>query len=819
MTALPCVAHVAVEQPIDTPLDYVIPSALQSQSAIGQRVMVPLGNRQVQGYIVGLAQTTTVANPKPLGELLDDRPLLNNDILQLTKWVATYYMCPWGLVLKAAVPQGFRTQSETVYTLTEQARTGRDQWPAGRALEILQQLCRKGIQSQGEMARQLDATGLSPVLRRLYSQGWVAIDQRRKRPTVRQRLRLMVALCFEVDRARDLQSQIERRAPNQAAVLAYLCEYQSCELSVLQKQVPGARAAVLRLRKRGVVNVSSVENLRRVTPDSSPDASTPLPLLTPAQQHAFQQIQVQLAAPDGVPILLHGVTGSGKTEVYMRGIATALQHHKTALVLVPEISLTAQATDRFAARFGSDIAVLHSGLSAGERFDEWRRLLRGEARIAIGARSAVFAPLINLGLIIVDEEHDTSYKQEATPHYNGRDVAIVRAQQQGAVVVLGSATPALETFHHARNGKYLHLSMPQRIAEKPLPKVIIVDQRGHAALNERVVSTPLRHALSKCLQRREQSLILINRRGFSAYLQCRECGHVPECAQCSVSLTYHRQGRRLHCHYCDFTEDAPTACLVCNGAVLHYYGIGTQQVEDVLAELFPEARLARMDRDTTRGKSAHERILRAFGKGEVDILIGTQMIAKGHDYPNVTLVGVVSADGTLSIPDFRAPERLFQLLTQVAGRAGRGNSLGEVLIQTSRQEHESIYFAREHDYIGFYQKVIQDRQGLLYPPYTRLAKVLLDGPSDEQVQGASKWFAEILSGNGSSSTQDLTILGPASAPVAKIQNRFRWHILLKSSSSRVLHESLEQALGASKADRQYTRNVRISVDIDPVLFL
>jgi primosomal protein N' (replication factor Y) len=516
--------------------------------------------------------------------------------------------------------------------------------------------------------------------------------------------------------------------------------------------------------------------------------------------------------------LLLGVSGSGKTEGYMRAIDTVLKQDKTALVLVPEISLTAQATERFTRRFGDRIAVLHSGLSAGERFDEWRRLSGGEARIAIGARSAVFAPLPKLGLIIVDEEHDTSYKQEEAPRYHARDVAIVRAQQERAVVVLGSATPALETFHHARQGKYLHLSLPKRVSEQSLPKILIVDQRAHATPNERVISTPLRHAIAERLERGEQCLILINRRGYSAYLQCRECGDVPHCAHCSVSLTYHARGRTLRCHYCDYTQPAPSACLVCHGPVLHHYGVGTQQVEDVLRTLFPEARLGRMDRDTTRGKAAHERILRAFGAHEVDILIGTQMIAKGHDFPNITLVGVVSADGALSIPDFRAPERLFQLLTQVAGRAGRGERPGEVLIQSFRPDDESMTFAREHDFLGFFQHEIQKRRLLLYPPYTRLAKVLLDSPHPERAQTASEWLAAQFT-QYITVPQRLEVLGPAEAPLAKLQNRYRWHIMLKSATSRELHHWLQQTLVRTQQDRQYLTNVRMSIDIDPILFL
>ncbi len=817
MQDLAAVAHVAVEQPLDMPLDYLIPPPLRARCGIGQRVLVPLGTRQVQGYVIGLAESSEVAALKALIDVLDESPLLTPELLQLTRWIAEYYMCPWGQVLKAAVPQGFRVRSETFYSLTPQACEPSAPWPRGRATELLQCLQQHGPQRQRDLVQHLGTPQLGPLIRRLQEQGLLQQEQRRKAPPARERLVSVVRLALPLAQAQSLQQLLQSRAPNQAAVLAHLQHQPTWELAALQKQVPGARAAVKRLAQHAAVDVTQVEKMRAVTPQTPPSAASP-PVLNQVQQHALQQIELKLAAPDGVPILLHGVTGSGKTEVYMRAIATALQHGKNALVLVPEISLTAQAVERFSTRFGALIAVLHSGLSVGERFDEWRRLMRGDARIAIGARSAVFAPLPTLGLIIVDEEHDTSYKQEDTPRYNARDVAIVRAQQQQAVVVLGSATPALETFHHARRGKYLHLSLPQRVAEQPLPRITIVDQRAHATPNERVISTALRHAIAERLQHHEQCLILINRRGFASYLQCRECGAVPECAHCSVSLTYHRRGRVLKCHYCDFSQPALTVCPICQGTVLQLFGIGTQQVEEVLHTLFPAARLGRMDRDTTRGKASHERILHAFGDGEVDILVGTQMIAKGHDYPNITLVGVISADGALAIPDFRAPERLFQLLTQVAGRAGRGTLLGDMLIQTYRPEHESICLAREHDFHGFFQHEIAHRKALLYPPYTRLAKVLCDSPDAGRVQTASQWLATVLQRH-TPETQPVMILGPAEAPVAKIQNRYRWHILLKSASSRSLHQCLQAALTEAKQDRQHRQGVRISVDMDPVLFL
>jgi primosomal protein N' (replication factor Y) (superfamily II helicase) len=607
------------------------------------------------------------------------------------------------------------------------------------------------------------------------------------------------------------------RAPTQAAVLALLHDQDTWELSALRTAVPGAAAAVKRLAQQGIVTISQEEQFRRVVP-SLQKHQVAFPVLNQVQQHALLQIEAKLSAPDGVPILLHGVTGSGKTEVYMRAISTVLRQGKTALILVPEISLTDQLVERFVARFPSHIAVLHSGLSAGERFDEWRRLARGHARIAIGARSAIFAPLPALGLIIVDEEHDSSYKQEETPRYNARDVAIVRAQQSHAVVVLGSATPALETFHHAKSGKYLLLTLPYRVEEKPLPSITVIDQRSRTTPNERIITTPLAQAITDCLRRGEQCLILINRRGFSSYLQCRDCGVVPQCIRCSVSLTYHRRDRTLKCHYCDFSQAAPATCPACQSLALLPFGLGTQQVEDTLQALLPTAKMGRMDRDTTRGKSAHQQILRTLGRGDIDILVGTQMIAKGHDYPNITLVGVVSADATLAIPDFRAPERLFQLLTQVAGRAGRGQAEGAVFIQTFRPDHYSVGFAKYHDYAGFFDEELRRRQAMFYPPFTRLARLLLDGPDAQRVETVSAWVGAVLQRH-LPAQQQLVVLGPAEAPVAKIHNRYRWHFLLKATSSRLLHRYLHHTLTEVSQARQHQRGVRLIVDIDPLTFM
>jgi primosomal protein N' (replication factor Y) len=812
----PSIAQVAVERPVDTPLDYRIPPSLQPRCRVGQRVLVPLGPRLLQGYIVGLTATSAVEHLRELDDILDDAPLLTPELLRLTRWIADYYRCPLGLVIKAAIPSGFRIRSTAVYSLTPAADNHPRVWPGGQAGVLLHCLAEHGEQRREELARRLGSVNLPPLLRRLVQQGLVQTQQQRLPPSAQRRMVPCVRLRLPGDKSHTLLLQLQRQAPTQAAILQLLQQRSVWELAALRVHIPGATAAVKRLRQRGAVEVVHQEQMRQVAPlhDERPAAA---PILNRAQQHAFERIKAKLDTPDGTPVLLHGVTGSGKTEVYMQAIAENLRRHRTAVVLVPEISLTNQLVERFASRFPAQVGVLHSGLSAGERFDEWRRLSSGEARIAIGARSAVFAPLPHLGLLIVDEEHDASYKQEEAPRYNARDVAIVRAQQENAVVVLGSATPSLESFYHARTGKYDLATLPERVAAKPLPPITIIDQRRHATPNERVITTPLSHAIAARLQRREQCLVLINRRGFASYLQCRECGAIPQCVRCSVSLTYHRRVRALKCHYCNFSQPAPSVCASCQGAGLQPFGLGTQQVEEALAGLFPAARIGRMDRDTTRGKASHQRILQRLQRGELDILVGTQMIAKGHDYPNITLVGVVSADATLAVPDFRAAERLFQLLTQVAGRAGRGAAPGEVFIQTYRPDHMSVCFARQHDFGGFFQDELQRRQALHYPPFARLARLVLESVQSERVQTASQWLLSVFQRH-LDAPQHLVVLGPAEAPIAKIQHRYRWHLLLKATSSRLLHRWLVAALADTARDHTALRGVRLTVDVDPLMF-
>ncbi len=534
------------------------------------------------------------------------------------------------------------------------------------------------------------------------------------------------------------------------------------------------------------------------------------PLCLNGAQGAALALLIAAAETGGfAPFLLHGVTGSGKTEVYLQAIAHVLGQGKTALVLVPEIALTPQLVKRFKRRFDCGIAVLHSALSDGERFDEWRRIRRAEAKIVIGARSAIFAPLERIGMIVVDEEHDGSYKQSEGLRYNARDLALVRGKMERACVLLGSATPLVTSYHAAQNGKLGYLHLPHRVRDLPMPTVELLDGRGRKG---ETFLPEMNAALESNLGQDGQTLLFINRRGFATFLVCAECGHVLHCPNCSVTLTYHRRKERHFCHYCDYSIPAPSICPSCQSPAITLLGRGTERVEEEVKALFPQARVSRMDRDTTRGRGGHARILKGVEEGSIDILIGTQMIAKGHDFPGVTLVGVVSADATLNLPDFRSAERTFQLITQVMGRAGRGDAPGRVLVQSLAPDHYAITRAASHDFAGFYAEELEYRREAGYPPFAHLAALIFSGNSEAAVEKGAEAAAALLRTVRQELRSRVEILGPAAPPLAKIRGRYRWQVLLKSTGRTDLH----RLLAAFKGSVKLPATVRLAIDIDPV---
>lgn len=622
-------------------------------------------------------------------------------------------------------------------------------------------------------------------------------------PGVRYGRERVGAKVQQVVRLLDPDPKLSPRATAQRRIVEALKCKEFLYAADLVKQTGASYQALSALAEKGIINISEAQIERRAEWDEI--QFHPPPTLTAAQSQACQGILEEMTL-DRRPVLLHGVTGSGKTEVYLQVIGEVLGRGKEALVLVPEIALTPQTVSRFGSRFGDYIAVLHSGLSDGERHDEWWRIFRGEAKVVIGARSAVFAPLRNLGLIVIDEEHEGTYKQsEGSVRYHTRAVAEKRAELVGAQLVLGSATPAVESYHKAVSGQYRLLTLPDRVENRPLPDVELVDMRSEFEQGNRsILSNSLRGALEGVLARGEQAIILLNRRGFSSFVLCRECGHVMECENCSVSLTYHQTDQKLHCHYCTARHDLPKKCPKCASPYLRQFGVGTEQVQAYLREQFPEARVSRMDADTTGRKGAHRAILKKVATRQTDILIGTQMVAKGLDFPYVTLVGVLSADLTLNLPDIRSSERTFQLLTQVAGRAGRGTLPGRVVIQCYDPGHFAIEAAQNHDYLAFFRQEISFRRQMDYPPFAQLLRIILTGPEKETAEHAHK-VATYLRTKGVGRDQ---LFGPSPAPISKIKGRHRWQVIVKGDLGHLFAE-----LPLAPSD------VYVAIDVDPLFLL
>jgi primosomal protein N' (replication factor Y) len=743
------IIRVAIPLPLDTIFHYRVPVHLAGLVQPGKRVFVPFGRRKLTGYILSYAEESA-GELKEIISVLDREPLFTAGELAFYRWAADYYLNPLGEVIKAALPVGINIESRRKTVMNDDGTAvSEERLTGGRPARI-------------ETFYRVPATPGKPA---------------------------------------NLRGKVER-------ILAFLRDVGEAPRVVIRKNFGESSAPLKRLRELGLVEEIKREVYRDPFREEVFEHDVPQ-VLNDSQSKAFNRLAPAVTAGEFSPFLLHGVTGSGKTEVYLQIIAHCLYLGKNALVLVPEIALTPQLVGRFRSRFRCGIAVLHSGLAAGERYDEWRRIRRGEVSIVIGARSAIFAPLEQLGVIVVDEEHEASYKQTEGCTYNARDLALVRGKMEKATVVLGSATPLITTYHAAMQGKLECLVLPERVRSLPLPATEIIDGRGRKG---ETFLPELAAALASNLEQGGQSLLFLNRRGFATFLVCRDCGHVFRCPNCSVTLTYHRLKQRHFCHYCDFSLPAPSVCPGCKGAEIVLLGRGTERVEDEVKELLPQARVARMDSDTTSGRGSHARILKKLEDGGIDILIGTQMIAKGHDYPGVTLVGVISADATLNLPDFRSAERAFQLVSQVTGRAGRGDAPGKVLIQSLAPDHYALVRAAAHDFAGFYADEIEFRREAGYPPFAYLATVNLSGTSAGAVEKGADDAAQLLRDLRLEFRSRVEILGPAPATMAKVRGRFRWQILLKSPTRR----ELNRILARCKADFRPPPVVRMNIDVDPV---
>jgi primosomal protein N' (replication factor Y) len=801
------IVSVAVIPPIarHERLAYSLPPSLAGRVAEGMRVLVPLGQRQVTGVVVELGGDPPAATLRDVLDVLDDAPLLSPDLLALCRFAAGYYLATLGEVLATAVLAGLRAESRrTVRRLVESAKG-----LSRVETEIFRRLKTDKPMRASALARAIRSSGFYEALRSLAERGLVAVEDERARAAASIRYENVWMLTREPNDGE--REELERRAKAQWRVLMSIANAGARGVEA-QALGPGATPLLRALLLRGLVAVERVERYRSVI--RIPDRLEPALAANAEQRSAIEAISETAAARRFETFLLQGVTGSGKTEVYLQAAARVLERGRGVLILVPEIALTHDLVERVCARFGSAVAVLHSGLSDGERFDEWRRLSRREARVAVGVRSAVFAPVPDLGLVVVDEEHDGAYKQEEGLRYNARDLAIVRAKNVACPAVLGSATPSIESHHNARSGRYRLLQLRERVERRPRPIVELIDLKTERPEGEPPVFAPrLRDAIVENFAAGGQTLLFLNRRGYAHYLQCTLCGHVIGCPNCSVTLTFHLRSRRVRCHHCDYRIAAPDLCPECRGPHLRDFGIGTEQVESVVRGLLPGARIARMDRDTVARKGALATLLRSWSAGRIEVLVGTQMVTKGHDVPGVTLVGVVAPDQTLNFPDFRAAERTFQLLTQVAGRAGRGSEPGRVLVQTYRPSHYAVRFAVTHDFAGFAAEEVRYREALGYPPFSRVAILRFDGLDATRVEKAARAAADDLRARSARlpRVRQTRILGPAPAAIERLRGRYRWQILLKARTPNDLRSLVRPLLG----EERQSGGVRLAIDVDP----
>ena len=814
-------ARVVFPLPQDLTFSYAIPSRLQSLAQRGSRVLAPLGESIREGVIVELMDEPDLPDDsikiKNLNDCLDDTPTFSDELLRLTTWMSEYYLSSWGEALRCAAPAAVRTrQNRVVHSLAtdEQIANMRQ----SRQTEILSVLREEDALSLHQIAWRIGGgvSRLRPALSALQEKGLVEL-----RSNVQSKARTqtisVVSLAKPVSEIEEQIPKLESRAPKQAEMLRILldCDDETLTTTELTKRANTSLTGLQSLEGKGFVHLESVQIVRNPMSLDPVAATQPL-TLNPDQATALRAIQGTIESDRRELFLLHGVTGSGKTEVYMQAMASVLGRGKQVIVLVPEISLTPQTVSRFVGRFGARVSVLHSNLSDGERYDQWQQIKSGAADIVVGPRSAIFAPFPNLGLIVIDEEHETSYKQDtAHPFYHARDVAVKRSELANCPLILGSATPSLESFYHAEQGRYSPLTLPSRVSNIEMPPVEIVDMREELKRGNRTIfSRVLRETIEERLSKGQQVILFLNRRGFSTHVFCRTCGYVERCDNCSISLTFHFHTKRMECRHCGYERPTPQVCPECGSVYIRYFGLGTEQVEQEVVKAFPKARVKRMDADSTTRKDAHQQILDVFKRGEIDILVGTQMIAKGLDFPNVTLVGVISADTALNLPDFRAGERAFNLLTQVAGRSGRSEAGGNVIVQTYMPEHYSIQAAQGHDYLRFYREEIGYREALLYPPLSHAATILLRGEVEAEVIQTANHLLDQLDTFKTDRFPTVEIRGPVPAPLAKIRNKFRWHFLLRSENVEELRELIQCAVTETAP-----ANIDLIVDIDPISVL
>ncbi|WP_270996841.1 primosomal protein N' [Listeria seeligeri] len=794
------IAKVIVDVPamqVDRPFDYFIPEDLEELIRPGMRVSVPFGNRKIQGFVTELGETEENPKLKGIDGVMDLAPVLNEELMELGDWLAEDTLSFRVSAYQAMLPAALRAKYEKYFLRLDEENTELEQLFEGyETLDWKVAEARNLLKSLGKWVRE----------------GSVEVVYQVKNKTTNKKIRMINCLKSPHE-LMELIENMPKNAKAQTRVLAFFQVFEGTEISVaeLKKQAETSEATIKKLAEQGIISIQEKIVSRDPYKHHHFEKSEALTLL-PDQQTACEKI---IEAKKQETFLIHGVTGSGKTEIYLQTIEAKLKEGKEAIVLVPEISLTPQMVERFKSRFGSEVAVLHSALSSGEKYDEWRKIERKEARVVVGARSAVFAPFENLGIIIIDEEHEASYKQEDNPRYHARDVAIWRAMKYQCPVVLGSATPSLESFARAQKGVYTLIELPSRVNDRAMPEVNVVDMREELRKENRTeFSTELLEKIKDRIAKKEQTVLMLNRRGYSSFVMCRDCGYVVECPNCDISQTYHQASNKMKCHYCGHEEAVPKKCPSCEGEHIRYFGTGTQKVEESLTKLIPEARVIRMDVDTTRTKGAHEKLLRSFRNHEADILLGTQMIAKGLDFPDITLVGVLNADTMLHLPDFRASERTFQLLTQVSGRAGRHERTGEVVVQSYNPEHYSIEFAKKHDFIGFYHHEMQLRKMGAYPPFYYLTMINV---SDENEMKAIRTIQEMVNFLRGKLGPEAVILGPVPSTIARIKNKYRYQCIIKYKIEPNLKQELKTLITHYQKDQQ--KGLTINIDVQPYVLM
>jgi primosomal protein N' (replication factor Y) len=828
---MPEFCDVALPVPLEANFTYRLDGVMP---VIGGRVIVPFREQRLPGIVVALHDNPPRMAAKNVLTVLDVSPVLDPELMKLGQWIADYYVAPLGEVFRAMLPLGAEFRRARGYRLTD------------RGLEVLHQAATKGVagrvrnhpisRSPDHPIAIDDTEAQFAVLNHLLDRDIVREESlrpatRATRQTLNSLVRKKWIERVDLSAVRDatrtirvavLNESMEPRCAEASKGRA-LNANQNALLDALKKSggriaieqlnaLPIPRTTLATLIKRGLVIVENQPAEQRVSSLKTRGLDF---IFSQKQKTALEQINAAVAAGKFSVTLLHGITGSGKTAVYLAAMQEVLRSGRSAIMLVPEIGLTPAASAHLHQVFGDEVAILHSGLSDAERAEQWHRIRRGEARMVVGTRSAVFAPVSDLALIVVDEEHDTSYKQEETPRYHARDVAIMRAKMKtpGAAVVLGSATPSLESYHNARTGKYSLVELPDRVERRPLPEVEILDMREEfretGMTNDQLISRRLAADIGERLARNEQVMLLLNRRGYSALVLCRSCGDTVQCKNCAIAMTHHKRRRVLECHYCGYTRPVPQTCPKCGSEYVQFLGAGSEKLEEQLHGMFPQARIARLDRDTVRGRDDFERVLSALHAGEVDILVGTQMIAKGHDVHGVTLVGVVGADLALMFPDFRAAERTFQLLAQVAGRAGRGSTPGTVILQTYFPDHYAVQYAAQHDFRSFYEKELRYRNWMRYPPFSALANVLV---RSNRLEDALRWAGTLGNWLEKTPHEGIRALGPAAAPLSRLKTEYRYHFVLKSSSRAKLNGLLRAMLAHAVAQKIPRTNLVVDVD-------